>query len=209
MIEIAKIEDLDELLSFIKYNWNKNHIFIKKPKLLVWQHKVVKKNYLNFIIAKNRNKEIVGVQGLISKNLSEKNYGNDNLWLAHQNISEETRRKISEAGKGRPSGMKGKTHSEEAKRKMSIAHQNMSEETKRKMSESGKGRKLSEETRRKLSKFNKGIIFSEEHKRKISLSKQNMSEETKRKMSEAAKGKVPWNKGKKLGSYRKKKAYVI
>ena len=55
----------------------------------------------------------------------------------------ETRRKISEA-------MKGKTHTYETKRKMS-------EETRMKMSESHKGKKFSDETRRKM---------SESHKRK-------------------------------------------
>ena len=45
MIEIAKISDINKILKFIKENWNKNHIFVKKPKLLMWQHNVYKKNY--------------------------------------------------------------------------------------------------------------------------------------------------------------------
>ena len=44
-----------------------------------------------------------------------------------------------------------------------------------------KGRKLSEETKRKMSEAMRGRTFSEE---------------TKRKMSEAKKGQIPWNKGK-------------
>lgn len=57
-----------------------------------------------------------------------------------------------------------------------------------------KGKKMSEETRRKLSEVRKGIIFSEEHRRKISESKKgkkhpnygkHRSEETRRKISEA------------------------
>ena len=82
MIELAKISDIDDILKFVKKNWNKNHIFIKKPKLMIWQHSVKKKGYLNFVIAKDKKKAIVGLQGIISKNLSSSNFGNDNLWLA-------------------------------------------------------------------------------------------------------------------------------
>ncbi len=89
-------------------------------------------------------------------------------------ISEETKRKISEANKG-------KKRSEETKRKMSLSKQNMSEETKRKMSEANKGKKRSEETKRKMSKAKKG--------RASPLIGRKLPEETKRKMSEAEKGK--------------------
>ena len=69
-------------------------------------------------------------------------------------VSEETKRKISEANKGRI----------------------VSEETRRKMSEAQKGQKghkgikHSEEHKRKIGESNKGKIFSEEHKRKIAKS---------------------------------------
>ena len=82
MIELAKTSDIGGIIEFIKKNWNKNHIFIKNPKLIEWQHSVKKEGYLNFVIAKNKKKTIVGLQGLISKNLSLSNFGNDNLWLA-------------------------------------------------------------------------------------------------------------------------------
>ena len=48
------------------------------------------------------------------------------------------------------------------------------------------GKKLSDETKQKLSEAKKNM--SEETKRKMSEAKKNMSEETKRKMSEAKKG---------------------
>ena len=76
--------------------------------------------------------------------------------LHGMNISDDTRKKMSEANKGR-------THSEETRRKISEAnkgkkHKPFSEETRRKMSESRKGRHSpmkgrthSEETRRKMS----------------------------------------------------------
>ena len=78
--------------------------------------------------------------------------------------TEETRRKLSEINKGKPSPWKGKHHSIE---------------TRQKMSEAKKGK----------SSWNKGLrnIYSEETRRKMSEAHLNMSDETKRKMSEAAK----------------------
>ena len=98
------------------------------------------------------------------------------------NVSDETRKKMSEANKGR-------TFSEETRRKMSESHKNMSEETRRKLSEAQKGRTCSDETRKKISDAKKGKKFSEEHRRKISeaIKGRTCSDETRRKMSEAAK----------------------
>lgn len=117
----------------------------------------------------------------------------------HVEHSEETRRKLSEANKG-------KHHSEESKKKMSEAKKGFrhSEETKKKMSnaQSGhpgytKGKHHTEESRRKISEANKGRSFSEEHKQNISkhhadvsgkrhpLYGKHHSEETKRKIGEA------------------------
>lgn len=92
---------------------------------------------------------------------------------------------------------KGKTVSEELKRKNSEAHKGKrhSEETRKKMSKSQKGKKLSEETKRKLSETHKGKklpSLTDEAKRKISEARKGkqLSEETKRKISAARKGKV-------------------
>lgn len=100
--------------------------------------------------------------------------------------------KLSKALKGKPSFMKGRHHSEDAKRKIS---------------EAGKGRKFSEEARRKISEalkgktpWNKGQTscykLSDETKKKISESvKASMTEEVRAKISETHKGRTPWNKG--------------
>ena len=74
-------------------------------------------------------------------------------------ITSETKRKISEAKKGKPGTWLGKHHSEESKQKMSESwkyDKHFTEETKKKLSEAHKGRIISDETRRKLSEINKG-----------------------------------------------------
>ena len=64
-------------------------------------------------------------------------------------------------------------------RKTSSKIRKLSDETRKKISESCKGRKFSVETRKKISEANK--------RRKLSV-------ETRKKLSEALKGRVPWNK---------------
>ena len=104
--------------------------------------------------------------------------------LHMQNISDETRKKMSEAKKGRTSNRKGVT---------------LSAETRKKMSEPKKGKKLkpfSEEHRKKISESLKGCTRSEETRKKISESKKGrtsprkgvtLSAETRKKISEAMK----------------------
>lgn len=108
------------------------------------------------------------------RKLSEANKG--------KHLSEEHRRKISEGGKGLK-------RSEETRRKISEAQQRynprkgrkLSEETKKKMSEAHKGKpngmkgkKLPEETKKKISKSLKDkhmtYVFSEEHRKNLSNS---------------------------------------
>ena len=104
-------------------------------------------------------------------------------------VSQETRKKLSEAAKGRPGSNKGCKFSEETKRKMSEARQGTTptEETKQKLSDINKGKKMSEEAKRKISEATKGRVFSEETKRKMSKAQKDhvVTEETKQKMREA------------------------
>lgn len=108
--------------------------------------------------------------------------------------TDEWRRKMSEAHKGKPGSWKGKHHSEEQKRKISEANKgkHLSEEHKRKISEARKGKHWSEEARRKMSETRKGRLVSEETKRKISEARKGhlVSEETRRKISETLKVKL-------------------
>lgn len=91
---------------------------------------------------------------------------------ANGSHSDETKRKMSDATKGKNHPMWGKTQSEKTKRKMSEAHTGKpkSEETKKKMSEFQKGKIISEETKQKMSESHKGHKFSEETKQKMSKS---------------------------------------
>ena len=87
--------------------------------------------------------------------------------------SEETKKKISEANKGRKPWNKGKK---------------MPEDLIKKNSESHKGQ----------TPWNKGKtgVYSIETKRRMSEMARNRTDEHKRKLSESHKGQVPWNKGK-------------
>ena len=120
-------------------------------------------------------------------------------------VSEETRRKLSEIGKGRifseehkekiGKAHKGKILSEETKKKigeshvgnqyrLGIAH---TEKSKKQMSEAHKGKILSEETKKKIGNAQRGKTVSEETRKKLSeaLKDRVMPEETKRKLREA------------------------
>ncbi len=86
---------------------------------------------------------------------------------------EETRRKMSDAKKGKPSWNKGRHFSVEAREKMRQAKLGkkrgpMSDETKRKIGEANSKKHPSKRTRQKISKAMTGKIRSKETKKKIS-----------------------------------------
>ena len=95
-------------------------------------------------------------------------------------------------------GFFGGSHTKESKEKMSIAHmgKKLSDETKRRMSKSRQGNKYSlgvcpsKETRLKMSLSRKGKKLSKEHRLKISLGRKGikLSEETKTRISLSKKG---------------------
>ena len=112
-----------------------------------------------------------------------KKYSGKNHPMYGKHHSEESRKKMSEAAKGRPGYWLGKHLTEEAKRKSSESH---------------KGKHLTEEQKRKISESNKGKCHSEESIRKMSESKKGhkVSEETRKKISETNRGKHWYNNGK-------------
>jgi hypothetical protein len=138
--------------------------------------------------------------------------------------SVQTREKIS--GKNNP--MFGKTHSEEARQKISEVAKNISSETRRKMSVAkiGKnspmlGKPHSEETRKKLSEIGKKLVgdnnpffgktHSEETKQKLSEAGKGrvLSEETRQKLSEAGKGRSHSEETKRRMSEAQKNRYGL
>lgn len=91
-------------------------------------------------------------------------------------ISTETRKKIGEANKGRETYWRGKTLPEEMKEKIrkTLTGRKRPLELKEKLRQANLGKKLSEETKRKMSEAHKGklvgIKLSKEHKEKLSQS---------------------------------------
>lgn len=114
-----------------------------------------------------------------------------------KHLTEEHKKKISEAQKGEKSYMYGKHahHTEETRKKISLANKGRakSKETREKLSKALKGRIISEETLKKRSESLKGRIISEEHKRKISLA--NKGRGKGRKTPEDIKKKISMNSG--------------
>jgi hypothetical protein len=104
-------------------------------------------------------------------------HAGENHHFFGRHLSEEHRRKLSEAGKGRPV-------SEETRRKIGEALKGkashvMTEETRRKISEAGKGHPTSEETRRKISEANRGRHHTEESRRHMSEARKKYLAEKK------------------------------
>ena len=92
----------------------------------------------------------------------------EHMKIHSENRSEETKRKMSEAKKGKNHPFYGQHHSEEIKRKMSkslkgenhpMYGKHHSEEAKRKMSEAHKGKHFSDEHKRKIREANKDRIW--------------------------------------------------
>ena len=121
--------------------------------------------------------------------LAPNGYNLDSGGNANKFVSDETRRKMSEAQKGRKpispetrqkmsEAQKGRTHSPEARRKISEANKRrkgiklkpLSLEHRRILLEANKGRTHSPEARRKISEAKKGKSCSPEARRKISES---------------------------------------
>lgn len=107
--------------------------------------------------------------------------------------SVESKKKLSEATKGKPHPHKGAPHTEESKRKISIANKGKSKPP------------WTDEQRRKFVQAmsgpnnpNYGKHFSEEIKQKMRASHARATNGRRRK------GKVPWNKGKPLSRQHRK-----
>jgi NUMOD3 motif len=113
-------------------------------------------------------------------------------------LTEEIKKRISNARKGQKSSRKGVKLSEESKKKISLSRGSdgrrfgpHTEETVQKLKEARAKQIFTDETRKKMSETKKGKKFTEEHKKKIADANigKRLSEETKRKISETLKAK--------------------
>ena len=119
--------------------------------------------------------------------------------LGHE-VTQETKKRISDANKGRVSKRKGKKFGP------------LSIDTRNKISKANSGKKRSEETKIKLSNFHKGKLKSEETKNKIKQTKTENpyrhSEEKKKEIGNKSKGRTAWNKGKPMSEESKRKLSI-
>lgn len=107
------------------------------------------------------------------------------------NPTEETRKKLSEASKGERNPNFGKKRTKEINDKINDVRICIhTEETKNKLSKFNKGKIISKETRQKISESNKGRIHTDETKHKMSESNKGkiISQETRQKLSDACSG---------------------
>ena len=113
-------------------------------------------------------------------------------WIKGKHLSEEAKRKVSEANKGNKYWL-GKHHSVESRKKMSIA---------KKGNKIWLGKHHTEETKRKIAEANKGRYIG---RTPTWLVGKQLSEEHKQKIAIALKGKPSWNKGKKMSEESRNK----
>jgi len=115
------------------------------------------------------------------------------IWLGRKH-SEESKKKMSESQKNK----KPATKETRERIRIALSKRIISDESKKKRSTSAKGNKnalgckRSEFERLRISKLHKGKKLSDETKLKISEAGRNISDSTRLKMSESHKG-IPWS----------------
>ena len=144
--DISKIKNYDLAIADKTQTWQCHHM------TETWWHCTAKDLIDNECYYHRKACELIFLTEAEHKSLHMKGENNHNFGKHH---SEETRKKLSEALKGKSSPLKGVKLSEEARRNMSEAHKGktLTEEHRRKIAEAKKN--MSEETRLKMSEAQK------------------------------------------------------
>lgn len=149
-------------------------------------HKFIKKYGINFFI-----------RGVIEEVKDEELNKRERFWIDYyQSMNRKIGYNLTSGGESE----KGFKHSPETKLKIGISNKKhtgrkLSDETKQKLSIAAKGKKLSEDTKQKISNSKKGVKQSEEHRKNNALSKLGFkhSQESKIKVSETLKERYKQN----------------
>ena len=90
LYSIASIKDYKNIQLFIKENWSKDHILCKNNR--VFEHYFLRGNELQFFLAKDKDKNIVGILGYITNTQFDPKIAQDvawlSMWMSKKNLSE-------------------------------------------------------------------------------------------------------------------------
>ena len=190
--------------AILKYGWENIKHEIVCTGLNKWQACRVEQSLIKYFDSTNQDKgynhSIGGECGALGVHPSDETRRKISKANKGKHRSPETRRKISEARKGRPSPWKGKHLSTDTRRKLSESHKGANHPN--------YGKHRSAETRRKISEANKGRHYTAETRQKMSESLKRTylnNPELRQKLSGSQKGRIPWNKGKHQSDETRKK----
>ena len=62
---LAAKRDISSISAFLKEHWKTNHVFVRNPKLLEWQHRLPGTDALNFVLAE-KGAELEGILGFVN-----------------------------------------------------------------------------------------------------------------------------------------------
>ena len=171
------------------YGYRKNEHFYRAIRKHGWD------NFSHNVIASGLNKEEaerleVELIAKYKSNQFECGYNIESGGNSQHSVSDETRRKISAAHKGRTGQIRSAETCE--KIRAALKGKGPSPETAAKISIANKGKHPTEEARKKMSKAQIGREFSQERNNKISvaLTGRTFTDEAKRKMSESQKKRL-------------------
>jgi hypothetical protein len=194
IVYLHKRNDTNEVF-YVGIGHNEKRAYVKHKRTDYWKNIVKKYGYtVDILVSDTPWEDACKIEKLLIEKYGRKDLGLGNLVNMTDGgdgsigviRSEETRKKLSEARKGekntmfgKPGTMKGKTHSDESKQKMSEAKKGRthSDESKQKISEAKKGDKnpnfgkpgtmlgkiTSDETKQKISEAKKGIKYVKKH----------------------------------------------